>query len=334
MRGIRYERFGDYSELALVELPDPHPGKGTAVVRMTVAGVTPLDNSIRAGHRAPERHKPLPIVPGGVGVGRVDDPGTTGLPEGTRVLIAGPDYGTLQDGTWREYLEVDPARLLPLPDDVSDLDVAALATGAGYLTAYLALTELVSFQPGQSVLAPGIGGSVGFGGVEVARALGAGTAISTASTTEKAVLGRKAGYDVIDLSQESLRDGLARLTDGRGVDVVLDGIGGSLTGEALGSLARNGTLVSIGYSGGTLASINVTDLIWKALHVQGFHFAVFSPAVLGAAVTTLLNWLAAGTINPTIGTVFPLEQAAEAQRHLIEDRPFGRVLLTFAAPGQ
>lgn len=334
MRGIRYERFGDYSELTLAELPDPRPGEGEAVVRMTVAGVTPLDNTIRAGHMDPELHKPLPLVPGGVGVGRVADPGATGLPEGTRVLINGFGYGSTQDGTWREYVEAAPEHLLPLPDDVADLDVAALATGAGYLTAYLALTELVAFRPGQSVLAPGIGGSVGFGGVEVARALGAGKAISTASTTEKALLGRKAGYDVIDLSQESVRDGVARLTDGRGVDVVLDGIGGSLTGEALASLATNGTLVSVGYSGGTQASVNVTDLIWKTLHVQGFRFTLFRPAVLGAAVATLLDWLAAGTVKPTVGAVFPLEEAARAQRHLMEDRPFGRVLLTFAGPGQ
>lgn len=178
------------------------------------------------------------------------------------------------------------------------------------------------------MLAPGIGGSVGFGGVEVARALGASAVISTASTTDKAELGRDAGYDVIDLSRESVRDGVARLTAGRGVDVVLDGIGGSLTGEALGSLAKNGTLVSVGYSGGTQASINVTDLIWKTAHVQGFSFRLFSPPVIGAATTRLLEWLASGIIDPTVGDTFPLERAAEAQRHLIEERPFGRVLLT------
>lgn len=109
-------------------------------------------------------------------------------------------------------------------------------------------------------------------------------------------------------------------------------LGGSLTGEATGSLARNGTLVSVGYSGGMQASVNVTDLIWKTLHVQGFRFTLFSPAVIGTAMTTLLKWLEAKTINPTIDEVFPLEQAAQAQRHLIEDRPFGRVLLTFGAP--
>lgn len=332
MRGIQFERFGDYSELKLVELPELHPGEGMAIIRMTAAGVTPLDNTVRAGHLAPALHKPLPLIPGGNGVGHVVSPGTSGLPEGARVLIAAPGYGTMRDGTWREYVEVAPEHVLLLPESVEDLDVAALAAGAGYLTVYLTLTELVAFQPGQSVLAPGIGGSVGFGGVEVARALGASAAISTASTTDKAELGRDAGYDVIDLSRESVRDGVARLTAGRGVDVVLDGIGGSLTGEALGSLAKNGTLVSVGYSGGTQASINVTDLIWKTAHVQGFSFRLFSPPVIGAATTRLLEWLASGIIDPTVGDTFPLERAAEAQRHLIEDRPFDRVLLTFGEP--
>ncbi|MEO3827740.1 zinc-binding alcohol dehydrogenase family protein [Actinomadura sp. B10D3] len=268
MRAIQYERFGGYEELRPVKVPSPKGGDAKAVVRMSVAGVSPLDDTVRSGKLAAEMLKPLPIVPGASGVGTVTDPGASRLAPGTRVLVTGFGYCVGRDGTWRDFVEADPDHLIPLPDGVDDTAAAALSTGAGYLTAYLALTEIVKLRPGQSVLAPGIGGSVGLGGVEVARLLGASTAISTAGSTTKAEAGRAAGHQVIDLSRESLRDGVARLTGGTGVDIVLDGVGGPITGAALGALAKDGSLISIGYSGGMHTTINVTDLIWKTAHVH------------------------------------------------------------------
>jgi NADPH:quinone reductase-like Zn-dependent oxidoreductase len=120
---------------------------------------------------------------------------------------------------------------------------------------------------------------------------------------------------------------VARLTDGNGVDVVLDGIGGSVTGEALGSLAVDGTLVSIGYAAGVRAEINVTDLIWKNAHIHGFRFALFTPEQVNAANAALLDLVAQGELHPKVAQVFPLEKASEAQRLLAEGGPFGRVLL-------
>ncbi|MGY4983971.1 zinc-binding dehydrogenase [Streptomyces sp. 900105755] len=135
------------------------------------------------------------------------------------------------------------------------------------------------------------------------------------------------GYEVIDLTRETLRDGVARLTDGKGVDVVLDGVAGPITGQALGALARGGTLVSIGYSVGMRADISVTDLIWKAARVHGFTFSLFSQKQVNDINTRLLDLVAGKNITPLVDRVFPLEQAAQAQRHLIEASPFGRVLL-------
>ncbi|SDM97799.1 quinone oxidoreductase family protein [Actinacidiphila guanduensis] len=327
MRAIEYDRFGGYDVLELRERPRPVPTEGQVLVRMSVAGVNPLDETVRSGKLAPALHKPLPIRPGGFGVGRVEEPGASGLAAGDRVVLSGGRYGVSTDGSWAEYIAVDAAHLLPIPDGVDDETAAALTTGAGYLTAYLALKELAGFRSGRSVLAPGVGGAVGQGGVEVARVLGASQAITTATTAEKAELGRTAGYEVIDLTQESLREGVARLTDGNGVDIVLDGIGGSVTGEALGSLAVDGTLVSIGYAAGVRAEINVTDLIWKNAHIHGFRFALFTPEQVNAANAALLDLVAQGELHPKVAQVFPLEKAFEAQRLLAEGGPFGRVLL-------
>lgn len=325
MRAIQYERFGGYDELELVELAPPVPRDGQAVVQIALAGVSPLDNTVRAGHLPTARR--LPNIPGGTGVGRIVQPGATGLAEGQRVLVSGGGLGVGLDGTWREQVVASPAQLFPIPDALTDEAVAALSTGVGHLTAYLALTELVRFAPGQRVLAPGIGGAVGQGTVEVARALGASQAISTASRSDKAELGRRAGHEVIDLSRESLRDGVQRLTGGRGVDVVIDGVGGSFTGDALGCLAPHGTLVSVGYSASTEATIRVTDLIWRTAHIHGYMFSLFSPETVAHGNRVLFDLLGQGKLRPVIAQRFALERAAEAQRHLIEDRPYGRVVL-------
>ncbi|GLY44401.1 NADPH:quinone reductase [Amycolatopsis sp. NBRC 101858] len=328
MRAIQYDEFGDYDVLEAVDVPIPVPGPGQALVRLTLAGVNPLDDTVRRGKLPAAAVRPLPIRPGGFGVGVLTEPGASGLPAGTRVVLSGGRYGLAADGAWAEYIAVDPQHVLPIPDSVDDTAAAALTAATGHLTAYLALTELTGFRPGQTVLAPGVGGGVGQGGVDVARVLGAGVAITTATGTAKAERGRAAGFEVIDLSTESLRDGVHRLTGGRGVDVVLDGVGGSVTGAALGALAVDGTLVSIGYAASTRTEIDVTDLIWKNTHIHGFRFALFTPEQINAANTHLLEMLGRKEIVPLVDRVFPLEQAAQAQRHLAEGGPFGRVLLS------
>jgi len=108
---------------------------------------------------------------------------------------------------------------------------------------------------------------------------------------------------------------------------IFDGVGGKLTGEALGCLLPGGTYAVVGYAGGREASVNLTDIIWKAAKVRGFTFRAFAPETLAAAQKTLIGYLSEGAIRPTIAKVFPLSDAADAVRHLIEDRPFGRVLM-------
>ncbi|MGW4059215.1 quinone oxidoreductase family protein [Amycolatopsis sp. NPDC004747] len=327
MRAIQYDEFGGYDVLRPVEVPIPVPADGQALVRLTFAGVNPLDDTVRRGKLPAAAVKPLPIRPGGFGVGVLTEPGASGLPAGTRVILSGGRYGVGADGAWAEYIAVDPRHVVPVPDDVDDTAAAALTAATGHLTAYLALTELAGFRPGQSVLAPGAGGGVGQGGVDVARVLGASAAITTATTTAKAERGRALGFEVIDLSAESLRAGVHRLTGGRGVDIVLDGVGGTVTGDSLSALAVDGTLVSVGYAASTRTEIDVTDLIWKNAHIHGFRFALFTPEQINAANTRLLELVARKEITPLVDRVFPLEQAAQAQRHLAEGGPFGRVLL-------
>jgi NADPH:quinone reductase len=328
MKAVQYRSYGDYTENRFVDLPQPALRDGEVLVAMRTVGINPLDNTFRSGHFYGATPENLPRIGGQTGAGTVAASKNDAFNVGNRVFVRGPGFGIMADGTWREFVAAPAASLSLIPDGIDDDHAAAYLAGAGYLTGYLALTELAKFRPGQTVLAPGIGGAVGMETVQVARRLGASLAISTASSTKKANQARAAGYDhVIDLSKESLKEGVMRITEGKGVDIVVDGVSGKLTGEALASLAFGGTVVTAGYAGGREAEVNVTDIIWKAATIRGFTFRLFAQQTMAAANATLLEFLKEGKLQPTINRVFPLSQAAEAVRYLIEDRPFGRVLM-------
>jgi len=111
------------------------------------------------------------------------------------------------------------------------------------------------------------------------------------------------------------------------VDIVIDSVGGAQTGHALATLASGGVLTSLGYSAGRKTTIDVTDLIWKRASMSGFSLFAQSHAVKAAAWAAILPLLTSGKVKPVVERAYKLDEAAEALRHLIEDRPFGRVVL-------
>jgi len=197
-------------------------------------------------------------------------------------MFAGP-YGVSEDGTYSEWIAVRGDDLCPIPGNIDDATAAGMPVA--YLTAQITLMQ-AGFAPGKIVLAPAIGGAVGNAVTQLARAQGAGKAISTTTSPAKAKQARSLGFEhVIDLSAESLADGVARITKGRGVDVVIESVGGALTGQALGTLALNGVLTTLGYSAGRKTTIDVTDLIWKRASMSGFSpLAAATPELLAAVL--------------------------------------------------
>ena len=321
MRAMRAESFTGYGGLKLVEVPRPRGADGRVLVRITAAGVTPLDHTILSGGYA--RAAP-PLILGNEGAGVVEDPGNSSFPVGARVMFAGP-YGVSEDGTYSEWIAVRGEDLCLIPDTVDDATAGGIPVA--YLTAQITLTQ-AGFAPGKIVLAPAIGGAVGNAATQLARAQGAGKAISTTTNPAKAEQARALVFDdVIDLSAESLANGVARITGGRGVDVVIESVGGALTGQALATLALHGVLTSLGYSAGRKTTIDVTDLIWKRTSMSGFSLAAQSHAIKAAAWATILPLLTSGEVKPIVERTYKLGDAPEALRHLIEDRPFGRVML-------
>jgi NADPH:quinone reductase-like Zn-dependent oxidoreductase len=321
MRAIVAETFSGYGGLRQAELPEPQPAKDRVLVRVTAAGVTPLEYTVLSG--AHPRAK-APLVLGNEGAGVIEDAGDSGLVVGSRVMFTGP-YGVAENGAWQDWLLVRPEHLALVPDAIDDTVAASLPVA--YLTAQVTLT-LAGFKPGTTVLAPGIGGSVGNATYQLARAQGGGKVISTAGSAAKAAKARELGFeDVVDLTADGLTDGVRRITNGKGVDIVIESIGGTVTSEALSSLALGGVLITLGYSAGRKTTIDVTDLIWKRARMAGFSLFAQPPSAIAAAWRDIIPLIASGSVRPIVERVYPFGEAGEALRHLIEDRPFGKVVL-------
>src|SRR5271169_7097711 len=205
MRAMRAEGFSGYKDLTLVDIPKPAVSDGRVVIRITAAGVTPLEHTILSGGYPRAK---APLVLGGEGAGVVEEGGGTAFPAGSRVMFTGW-YGVSENGTYSEWLAVRKENLCLIPDNVDD--VSAAGVPVAYLTAQMTLS-LAGFAQDKTVLSPAIGGSVGNAVAQLARAHGAKHAMSTTTSPAKAQQARSLGFDeVIDLSAEKLSDGLRRI---------------------------------------------------------------------------------------------------------------------------
>jgi NADPH2:quinone reductase len=322
MRAMRAETFSGYEALKLVELPKPAVSDGRVLLRMTAAGVTPLDHTILSGTF---HHSKAPLVPGNEGAGVVEEGGGTDFPIGSHVMFFGA-YGAFEDGTYSEWVAVRKQDLCLIPDNIDDVSAAGIPVA--YLTAQVALTR-AGFQAGKTVLAPAIGGSIGNAVTQLARALGAKHAMSSTTNHAKAEQAKALGFnEVIDTSLEKLADGVRRITDGYGADIVIDGIGGEVLSEALGALAPEGSLTTLGYSASRKTTIDVTNLIVPQASIRSLNMFLQPQAAVTDAWKVIVSLLKSGAIKPIVAKTFPLAEAADALRYLVEGRPFGRVVLT------
>ena len=322
MRAMLVGGFGGYEDLKLADIAEPEVSAGRALVRITAAGVTPLDHTILFGHFPLAK---APLVLGNEGAGIVEDGRGGPFVAGSRVVFTGP-YGIFEDGALREWATVKWEHLFPIPDNIEDEAAAGLPVA--YLTAFLAL-RAAGFERGKSVLAPAIGGSIGNAVTQLAVALGANHAMSTTTSRAKAEQARGLGFsEVIDLTAETLQEGVRRLTQGYGADIVIDGIGGEILSEALEILAPEGTLTTLGYSASRNSTIDVTNLIWKGASIKSFLLFSQPPSAWGEAWTVIAELLRSLRIKPIVAKTFPLAQAGEALRYLVDGRPLGRVIVT------
>lgn len=328
MRAWLIESQGGADALKQVELEKPTPSGTEILVRVTAPGVVPFDVAVINDHN--EANFPpcsLPLVPGNQGAGIVEDAGvSTRLKAGDRVMFGAFPYGFMRAGSWAEYCLVEQDHAWKIPDAVSD--GAAAQAAVAYPTAYRALME-AGFQPGKTVLAPGIGGSVGNAAYQLARALGAATVIGTTSSPAKAQQAREAGFDnVIDLSSQSMVEGVHALNGGEGVDIVIDSLGGQVLADAAKCIKRYSKIICLGFAAGRQSTITLADLILYRGSIQGYGVYTCTPEEWADAWTVFGELAEKGLVKPLFDRSFSFDQAPEALRYVETARPFGSVALT------
>jgi NADPH:quinone reductase-like Zn-dependent oxidoreductase len=309
--------------LRVATLPDPTPGADEALIRIKASAVNPLDGIIRMGG-FPIAKEP-PLILGEEAAGVVERNGA-GLNAGEQVIVYGGGLGVFRNGTWAEMVAAPASLLRRLPDGISFEEGAAL-TNVG-VTAYGAL-RTAELKAGETLVVLGATGGVGSAGVQIGKAIGA-RVIAVASTAGKAEKLQGLGADhVVALSNGPLAEQVQKLSEGKGVDVVLDTVGGGVTGQALSGLASFGRLIHLGYSAGTTLTVDSLDLISKPSKIIGFNIFL-APAERSAKdIDEVIALAARKKYRALVDKTFPMSEVAEATRYLDERKAVGKIVLTF-----
>ncbi|MCZ2860517.1 NADPH:quinone oxidoreductase family protein [Blastococcus sp. VKM Ac-2987] len=319
MRAAQISSLDGPRALRAVDVPEP-AADGKVLVDVHVAGVTFPEVLLSRGQY---QLKPeLPFVPGSEVAGTVRSaPEGSGLRPGQRVA-AFPGFGG-----FAEVVAVDPSLVFPLPDRTSFEQGAALPMN--YLTMHFALHRRGRLAEGETVLVQGAAGGLGTAGIQLAHAAGA-RVLAVVSTEAKGEVARAAGADEVVLA-EGFRDRVKELTGGRGVDVVVDPVGGDRFTDSLRSLGREGRLLVLGFTGGEIPTVKVNRLLLNNVSVVGVGWGAFwsgsergYPAEQWQELAPLLEQ---GRLDPPLGSVHDLADAAEAVVELEERRATGKVLI-------
>lgn len=322
MRAIRIHISGDERRLQLDEVPTPTPRPDQVIVRVAAVSLNRADlGRGRVGGQAGSNE---PAIPGLDVAGVVESVGeevTTWKP-GDRVMAL------VTGGAYAEYCPARAALTYAIPEGMSFVEGSTIP--CVFLTAYYALATVANLQRGETALIHAAGSGVGSAGIQIARALGARVLTSAGSDAKVARgldLGAEAG---VNYSSEDLRTELLRLTNERGVDVVLDPVGGDIYAATLGALAPGGRVVTIGGTAGPRAPADEAALQAKGQSVRPM--AVFTEALNdseGRGAARLNAWFEDGTLRPVVDRVLPMSEAAAGQRLLGSRRVFGKVVLVW-----
>jgi NADPH2:quinone reductase len=232
-------------------------------------------------------------------------------------------------GAFAEEVKVDAARLLPIPGGMDFVSAAAFVLTYG--TSDHALRDRGALQAGETLLVLGAAGGVGLAAVEIGKALGA-RVIACASSEEKLAVCREHGADAaVNYAAEDLRERVKALTDGRGVDVVYDPVGGPYSEPAFRSLAWRGRLLVVGFAAGEIPKLPLNLALLKGASIVGVFWGDFArrePRRFAESVHQLGHWYREGRLRPHVSQTLPLEKAAEALKLMAARQVKGKVVLT------
>lgn len=319
MRAVQVTRLDGPDALEVVELADLEGRPDQIVIDVHAAGVNFPDVLITKGEYQ-MRPNP-PFIPGSEIAGVVRRaPDGSAFSAGDRV-VAFPGLGG-----FAETVVADEFVVFGLPDSVS-FEIGA-AVPMNFLTCHFGLVRRGRLRAGETVLVHGAAGGIGTAAIQVAKAFGA-RVIAVVSTEEKGVVAREAGADEV-IGVEGFKDAAKELTGGKGVDIVLDPVGGDRFTDSLRSLAVEGRLLVIGFTGGEIPTVKVNRLLLNNVDVVGVGWGAFAlgdRTFLHSQWDELLPMITDGRLDPPIGGTFPLERASDALNEIGSRRATGKILL-------
>jgi NADPH2:quinone reductase len=322
MKALLCSRLGTPDDLEVADVPDPIAGPGEVVVKVAAAALNFLDTLIIAGKY--QTKPPLPFSPAAEFAGTVEalGNGVTTATIGARVI------GYVGWGAARERIAVAADKLVAVPDNL-DFERAA-GLGIAYGTGFHALKDRAHLQSGETLAVLGASGGAGLAAVELGKAIGA-RVIACASSDEKLGFLREHGADaVVNYASDDLKDAMRRLTNGRGVDVVYDPVGGAYTEAAVRALAWQGRLLVIGFAAGEIPKLPLNLVLLKGCDVRGVFWGEWvrrEPGAHRALMAELARLCAAGKISGHVHAVYPLEEAAAALKAIASRKVMGKVIL-------
>jgi NADPH:quinone reductase len=328
MKAIQFSRFGGPEVLEYVDLPRPTPNGDEVIIEVTAAGVNFPDIRQRLGvYQRAETHVggvTLPYVTGLQVVGKVTEVG----PQGNSTLVGKKVLAFLpQGGGYAQVAKASSGMAVPL-GELDDVQMAALPTQG--LTAYLMLTALTELRKGESILVQGAAGGVGSLAVQIAKISGAGTIVATAGTKEKREYSRTIGADfAVDYEKPDWPKTVLEYTDGRGVDVLLESIGGDIFEQNFECLAPFGRYIIFGSTRGPGKPLEPRRLMSKCQSIAGIYLPVFvqKPSLIRSGLEFLVEHTLSGRLKAKVAETLPLSKTAQAHRALEERRVTGIIVL-------
>ncbi|OMP66468.1 quinone oxidoreductase family protein [Domibacillus epiphyticus] len=323
MKAVVVREFGGPEVLTYMDIDKPSINSKQVLIRVAATGVNFADIKSRYGnyHGAGQP----PFIPGLDAAGIIEETGSEvqHLKAGQRV-IAFP-----KNGSYAEYVAADENLTFVLPDNI-DFNIAAACPTVSF-TSYKLLADVARLEPGETVLIHSAAGGIGTTAIQLAKILGAGHVIGTVGNINKAAIALEAGADqVICYEQDDFSVKVNELTDGQGVDVILDSISGQVSEKSLACLAKYGRLVNFGISSGKAGQIKTTDLHSSCRSVLGFSLGTtrsHRPHLLKDTANKVLPYLADGRLEMKIGKRFSLGESAKAHQWVESRKSTGKVLL-------
>ena len=324
MRAWLLDRLEGIDKLRLADAPDPKPGAKEVVLQVHHAALNPADRYL-AEAQYPAR-PPLPHVLGRDGIGAVIGigPEVNDIQVGDRFAVLRGEVGISRWGTFAERVAVPVESLVPVPPGWTEQEAAGATLV--YLTAYQAITQWPDLPPRATVLVTGASGGVGVASVQLAAAM-SHTVVGLSRDPQKAQrvkeLGAKAVFDPQD---KTWRKQAKELLGGKGVDLAIDNIGGTLLPDVIETLGQNGRVSVVGRLAGPVPSFNTATLFFRRIRIGGVAVGTYANTEARAAWAEVLKLLAQTGAKPLVDSVHPFQELPQAFERLARG-PMGKVLL-------